>query len=104
MAPLVQQDFSVVLNARIDGPVGPLRLSRELWKPRRPLLWELAVCREPESRLARSARYLRIPAALSRRAVAARTGALNGVDGAGVGTKARTLKFKSSESGPRIIC
>lgn len=64
----------------------------------------LGTCREPESRLARSARYLRIPAALSRRAVAARTGALNGVDGAGVGTKARTLKFKSSESGPRIIC
>lgn len=94
----------VVLNARVHGPVGTLRLSRELREPRTPLLWELAVCQELGSRLARSARYSRIRAALSRRVVAARTGALNGVDGAGVGTKARTLKFKSSESGPRIVC
>lgn len=39
-----------------------------------------------------------------RAVVAVGTRALVGADGAGVGTKARTLKFKSSESGPRAVC
>lgn len=43
-----------------------------------------------------------MPAAPARRVVAVGTRALDDATGAGVGTKARTLKFKSS--GLRVVC
>lgn len=88
------------------APPVPLAKSRGFGELQTSLLRGLAVGRESGCRklVAQSRRYSRIPAAPARSVVAVGTRALVGADGAGVGTKARTLKFKSSESGPRAVC
>lgn len=106
VAPLVQRDFSIVFKCQSPQHRRYSHQGRGLGNLGRPAPGTRGRpgAGELGSRVAGNRRYWGIPAVLARRVVAIRTRVRDGADGAGVATKARTLKFRSSESGFRVVC
>ena len=102
-APLVQRDFSIVFKCQSPQHRRYPSSGSRAWEPPAPGTRGRPGAGELGSRVAGNRPYSGIPTALVRRVVAIRTRVRDGAARAAVGTKACTLKFRSSESGFRVV-